>query len=186
MRRDIFTPANILTMLRIGAAPFLVVLLYFPSKVVCAIAMFLFGLASVTDMLDGMIARRSGSVTALGKFLDPLADKILIGTTLIMLVNLGWVPAWIVVVIISRELIVTGLRAIAAEQGKVIAADKFGKMKTVVQSMSLGPLLLHYPVMGFDPVPLGMFLMYIALGLTVYSGGNYLLNFYRDVLVEEA
>ncbi|XPV77978.1 MAG: CDP-diacylglycerol--glycerol-3-phosphate 3-phosphatidyltransferase [Desulfovibrio sp.] len=179
-----FTPANTLTMLRIGAVPFLVLLLYFPSKVVCLVAFFLFGLASVTDMLDGMIARRSGSVTALGKFLDPLADKLLICSVLIMLVHLEWIPTWLVIVIVSRELIVTGLRAIAAEQGKVIAADKLGKMKTVVQSMALGPLLLHYPVFGIDPVPLGMFLLYIALGLTVYSGGNYLYNFYNDVLAE--
>jgi CDP-diacylglycerol--glycerol-3-phosphate 3-phosphatidyltransferase len=98
---------------------------------------------------------------------------------LIMLTDLNWLPAWIAIVIISREIIVTGLRAIAADQGKVIAADMLGKSKTLTQMFALGPLILHYPWFGFDPVPLGTVILYVALALTILSGANYLRNFYK-------
>jgi CDP-diacylglycerol--glycerol-3-phosphate 3-phosphatidyltransferase len=102
-----------------------------------------------------------------------------------MLVELGWVSAWIVVVIICREIAVTGMRGVAADKGVVIAADRYGKMKTIAQSLALVPLLAHYPVLGFDPVPLGMAVLYLALALTVFSGGNYLYNFYKNWLQTE-
>ncbi len=176
----LFTLANKITLLRISVVPLIVVLLYFPAPVTCLIAMCAFVLASLSDMLDGHIARRSNTVTSFGKFLDPLADKLLISSVLIMLSSLGWVAAWIVILIICRELMVTGLRAIAADEGVVIAADAFGKLKTVLQMLALIPLILHYPWFGFDPNPMGHFLLYIALFLTVFSGGNYLYAFYRS------
>ena len=180
-----FNLANKLTMLRILAAPVMVVLLYFPNRVSCFIAVLVFAAACVTDMVDGLVARRGNMVTNFGKFLDPLADKLLIGSVLIMLVKLGWAPAWVVVVIIGRELAVTGLRAMAADQGMVMAADTFGKIKTMLQIASLVPLVLHYPVAGFDPAPLGMWLLYAALAVTVFSGANYVFNFYKNWLYEE-
>jgi CDP-diacylglycerol--glycerol-3-phosphate 3-phosphatidyltransferase len=118
----------------------------------------------------------------MGKFLDPLADKLLVASALIMLVKLGWVEAWISITIVSREILVTGLRAIAADQGLVIAADKYGKLKTIVQTVALCPLILHYKWWGFDPNLLGQVLIYLALILTLFSGVNYLRNFYRKVL----
>ncbi len=185
----ILNVANMLTLARVFAVPVIVVLLsieHTQKTVVAAyVASALFVLASLTDMADGYIARRQNLITNLGKFLDPLADKLLIGSVLIMLVELTWVPAWIVVVIICRELAVTGMRGVAADKGIVIAADRFGKLKTIVQSMALAPLVAHYPILGFDPHPPGMILLYLALALTVFSGGNYLYNFYKNWLQVE-
>ena len=183
--KNILNLANYLTVSRIFAVPMIVVLLYFPSKATTILATVLFMLASLTDLLDGLVARRSGRVTTLGKFLDPLADKVLICSVLIMLVQLGWVPAWIAIVILCRELAVTGMRAVAAEKGDVIAADRFGKLKTVLQSFALVPLLLHYPYFGLNVEGIGMGILYAALVLTVFSGGNYLYGFYRNWLVGE-
>ncbi len=170
---------NLLTLARIGVVPILVLMLYFPGPGMCLAAMLVFIAASVTDIVDGLLARRMGLVTNIGKFLDPLADKLLIGSMLIMLVHLGWVEAWVAVLIIGREMAVTGLRAVASDAGVVIAADKFGKLKTIIQTMALCPLILHFPIDGIDPTPLGDMLIYVALGLTVGSGANYMYTFYR-------
>ncbi len=170
---------NKITLSRILAVPVIVALLYYESRMTCLLATIGFMLASATDMLDGHIARRSGMITSFGKFLDPLADKVLISSVLIILVKLGWVNAWIAIVIICRDLVITGLRAIAVDEGMVMAADTFGKWKTIMQMMALVPIMLHYPWLGFNPAPLGQFLLYIALALTVFSGGNYFYTFYR-------
>ncbi len=174
-----FNIANILTFSRIGVVPLIVLILYFPGKISCFFALLLFIVACITDYMDGVVARKYNLVTNMGKFMDPIADKILIAAVLIMLTHLHWVPAWIPIVVISREIIVTGLRAIAADQGKVIAADVLGKAKTLTQMFALGPLLLHYPWFGFDPTPLGTWILYLALVLTIVSGMNYLRNFYK-------
>ena len=123
--------ANRITLLRIGAVLPIVVLMHFPRPLLCWIAAVLFVLASLSDFLDGYIARREGMVTTFGKFLDPLADKLLICSVLVQMVALGWVPAWVTILVIVRELAVTGLRAVAADHGVVIAADRYGKWKTV-------------------------------------------------------
>ncbi len=183
---NMFNLATKITFLRILAAPILVLMLYFPNRLTCLAAMIVFILAAVTDMLDGIIARRRKEVSAFGKFLDPLADKILICSVLVMLVWLrnpdgtAWVPAWVTIVIICREMIVTGLRAMAADQGIVIAADRYGKIKTILQIIALCPLLLHYTWLGLDPRLFGTILLYVALLMTVFSGGNYLYTFFRD------
>ncbi|EPR42221.1 CDP-diacylglycerol/glycerol-3-phosphate 3-phosphatidyltransferase [Desulfovibrio sp. X2] len=173
-----FNLANKLTLLRIAAVPLLVFLLYFPNRVTCWIALVIFIAAALTDMVDGMVARRQALVSNLGKFLDPLADKLLICSVLVMLVMLSWAPAWVAVLIIARELMVTGLRAMAADKGLVIAADRYGKLKTILQIVALCPLILHFPLGSLDPRPIGEVLLYIALALTVYSGWNYMRSFY--------
>ena len=129
-----------------------------------------------------MVARRRNLVTTLGKFLDPLADKLLITSLLVMLTRLGWVEAWVAVIIIGREISVTGLRAVAADHGVIIAADKFGKLKTILQMLALCPLVLHYPWYGLDPNPLGNVLLYLALVLTLVSGVNYFYGFGKKVM----
>jgi len=177
----LFNSANNLTLARIGVVPLLVVMLSYPGRIMCLAAMLVFIAAAVTDIFDGYIARRFNLVTTLGKFLDPLADKLLVASTLIMLAGQGFIPAWVAVVIISREIAVTGLRAVAADMGVVIAADAFGKLKTVLQAVALCPLILHFPWYGLDPQPLGTVLLYVALVLTVGSGINYFLNFYGVV-----
>jgi CDP-diacylglycerol--glycerol-3-phosphate 3-phosphatidyltransferase len=174
-----FNLANSLTLGRVLTVPVIVLLMYFPNPFTAFLAAVLFFIASVTDVMDGIVARRQNQVTNLGKFLDPLADKLLIGSVLIMLVELGWVPAWITIIIICRELAVTGLRAIAMEKGLVLAADKFGKMKTVCQSFALGPLLLNYQYFGVDWHRVGTYILYVALFLTVFSGANYMYNLYK-------
>ncbi len=178
--------ANQVTLARILAIPVLILLLYFPSKPVNAVAMIVFILVALTDLADGFIARRWHMVSNLGKFLDPLADKLLISSVLIMLVFHGWVQAWMAIVIIARELTVTGLRAIAADQGHVLAADSFGKLKAVIQVVALCPLILHYAWWGFDPRPLGAGLLAIALILTVFSGAKYVIHFFRQVNRDDA
>ena len=184
MKRLLNLP-NKITLSRILMVPVIVVLLYFQNEYTCLLACICFILASATDLVDGHIARRSNMVTSFGKFLDPLADKVLISSVLIMLVALTWVQAWVAIVIICRELIITGLRAIAADEGVVIAADKFGKWKTILQMVALVPLILHYKWFGLDPVPLGQFLLYIAVALTVFSGGKYLYTFHGHWLGQQ-
>jgi len=189
MNKEIFNLPNCLTMARVLAAPIVVFLLYlemwFQFRLGAYFAFAVYFLACMTDYFDGKIAREQNIITNLGKFLDPLADKLLIGSILIMLVRLGpdWkVPAWVVIIIICREIAVTGMRAVAAEMGEVIAADRYGKAKTLVQSLSVGFLVFHYPFFGWDPRPLGQGLLWLALALTVFSGGNYLYNFYKKWL----
>ena len=128
----------------------------------------IFIIASLTDAADGYIARKRGIVTNLGKFIDPLADKIMVVAVLVALVDLHRVPAWMVVVIIAREFIVTGLRMIAASEGVVIAASKGGKLKTV--SQIIGIILLIFNIPG------GLTVMWIAMALTIWSGGDYLVK----------
>ncbi|NLY40287.1 MAG: CDP-diacylglycerol--glycerol-3-phosphate 3-phosphatidyltransferase [Desulfovibrionales bacterium] len=170
---------NVLTLLRIVAVPFIIALLTFPGKATCFLATLFFVLAVLTDLADGFIARKFNQVTNLGKFLDPIADKVLIASVLIMLVELNWISAWIAIVIIVRELLVTGLRAIAANKGEVIAADNYGKLKTIIQSIALIPLIYHYPFLGLDVHQIGQSLLLVAVVLTIYSGWNYLRTFYK-------
>lgn len=172
--------ANKITLLRMFMAPVVVVLLYYQGPVVCLVAAGAFIFASLTDWVDGYIARRENMVTSFGKFLDPLADKVLICSVLIMFVELNWVPAWITVVMVCRELIVTGLRAMAIDEGIVLAADRYGKAKTILQILAIVPLLVHYPLLGFDVQYIGKILLYIALVLAVFSGANYLYDFYKN------
>jgi len=135
---------NILTLTRIAAAPIVVVLLMFESKEHSFWAAVVFSLAAITDWLDGYLARKWQVVTVLGKFLDPLADKLIVMGGLIMLIPLDRVPAWAVFVILAREMIVTGLRSIASSEGIVIAASELGKYKTIFQMVAIIGLLLHY------------------------------------------
>ncbi len=177
-----FNRANQVTLLRIFAVPFIVLLLYFPNRLTCFVATIIFILASFTDFLDGFLARRYNLTSNLGKFLDPLADKLLIMSALVMLSYLRWVPAWVSIVIIGREILVTGLRGIAAEKGIVISADKYGKLKTVFQIIAICPLIFHYPIKGFYISMWGMILLYIALILTLFSGINYMNKFLKEIV----
>jgi CDP-diacylglycerol--glycerol-3-phosphate 3-phosphatidyltransferase len=172
---------NQLTISRILAVPLIMALVAHGHEISCLLAAAVFGIAAFTDIIDGYLARKSNLVTSLGKFLDPLADKVLVCAVLVMLVEQGRVPAWAVVVIICRDLMVTGLRAIAADEGIVIAADRYGKLKTVLQMIALGPLIIHYPWLGIPFNFIGMIVLYLALLLTVYSGYNYFQTFFSDL-----
>jgi CDP-diacylglycerol--glycerol-3-phosphate 3-phosphatidyltransferase len=166
---------NVLTLSRLAAIPPLMVLLVvrFPGHDQLAAALFI--VVSLTDTLDGEIARRRGTVSDLGKFLDPLADKLFVLSVLIVLVQEGLVAAWVVVVIFSRELIITLLRSVAATQGRVIAAAPLGKTKTVMQMFAVALLILQrpYPVV----VPLADLAIAVAIVFTIWSGLDYLWRF---------
>ena len=131
--KSIFNLPNSLTLFRVACIPVLVILLFFPNKLTSFLAALVFALASISDLLDGFLARRRQLVTTFGKFLDPLADKLIVSAALIMLIPLDRAPAWMVVVIVGRELAITGLRSMAVSEGKVISADELGKKKMVTR-----------------------------------------------------
>ncbi len=172
--------ANRITLMRIGAVVPILILLHFPCVWTCWAAMFIFLAAAISDFLDGYIARREKQVTNFGKFLDPLADKLLICSILIEMVGLSWVPAWVAIIIIMRELAVTGLRAVAADKGIIMAADRYGKWKTIMQIVAVVPLIIHFEFLGIPFHLLGTIFLYVALVLTIFSGVNYFMLFYRD------
>jgi len=182
---------NILTMTRIAAIPLLAVLLTSPSRPAGFWATIVFSLASATDWLDGYLARRMGIVTIFGKFLDPIADKLIVMAALIMILPFGRVPAWMVLVILGREIIITGLRGIASSEGIVIQASDLGKFKTIFQLVAIIGLLLHYDynwlfgiehqLVHVNMHNVGMFFLWIATLLTVWSGVDYLARFIRII-----
>ena len=142
------------------------------------LAAIVFSSASLTDLLDGMLARRRGLVSTLGKFLDPLADKLLVSAALIMLIPHGRVPAWIAFVIIGREIAVTGLRAILSEEDVLMSASKLGKYKTGFQIAAIIPLLIHYSYFNIDFHLVGTVFLWIALIFTIWSGTKYFMRFW--------
>ncbi|MGC9325191.1 MAG: CDP-diacylglycerol--glycerol-3-phosphate 3-phosphatidyltransferase [Desulfomonilia bacterium] len=174
--------ANALTISRIGVVPVIVVLLLWDGRITSLIAAILFIAATITDVLDGYFARKYDIVSDLGKLLDPLADKLLIVSVLIMLIPMGRVPAWIAVVIIGREIAVTGLRSIATEKHIVIAANWIGKYKTAFQCAAIIPLLIHYPILGVEFHRAGEFFLWIALFFTLWSGFDYLYGYLKQVV----
>ena len=176
-----FSNPNVLTMYRVFAIPGLVVLLLFPNRFTTFFAALIFSIASITDALDGFFARRLGLESSFGKVMDPVADKRVVSSGFNMMTSLGWVPAWIVCIIIGREMAVTGLRNLMAEGRQDVSASNLGKYKTGFQIAAIIPLLIHYPYLGIDFHVIGMFFLWCALLLTVWSGADYFLRF-RDVL----
>ncbi|MBC7962911.1 MAG: CDP-diacylglycerol--glycerol-3-phosphate 3-phosphatidyltransferase [Steroidobacteraceae bacterium] len=182
---------NILTMMRIAAIPLLAALLLSPSKESGFWAAVVFALASITDWLDGYLARRMGIVTVFGKFLDPIADKMIVMAAMVMILPFDRVPAWMVLVILGREIIITGLRGIASSEGIVIQASDLGKFKTIFQIVAILGLVLHYdynwffgiahPLLTVNMHNVGMFYLWIATGLTIWSGVDYLARFIKVI-----
>jgi CDP-diacylglycerol---glycerol-3-phosphate 3-phosphatidyltransferase len=170
---------NVLTLLRILAVPVIVVALLDETPNGDVIAAAVFSVAAITDGLDGYIARRRSQVTTFGKLMDPLADKLLVVAALIALVSLDRLAAWVAMVIIARELAVTGLRSLAAERGVVISASWLGKVKTALQVGAIVALII------WDPTPLWVdLLVYAAVAATVISGVDYFVRL-REHMVDE-
>ncbi|MCR4287082.1 MAG: CDP-diacylglycerol--glycerol-3-phosphate 3-phosphatidyltransferase [Deltaproteobacteria bacterium] len=179
MRPGLLNLPNAISLVRLAAAPVLIVILMRADRTYSVIAAALFIVVSLTDLLDGYAARKLDVVTTTGKFLDPLADKLLVSTAFIMLIPLGRVPAWAVALIIGREIAVTGLRAIAVDSGVVIDASALGKYKTVLQMVCLVPLIIHYRFFGLDFHTIGIILFAAALIATLWSGFDYFVRFFR-------
>ncbi|MGE8204010.1 CDP-diacylglycerol--glycerol-3-phosphate 3-phosphatidyltransferase [Heyndrickxia sp. NPDC080065] len=178
---------NKITVLRVCLIPIFVIIMVAPFNwgsielmnaqmpVTHFVAAIIYILASVTDWIDGHYARKHNLVTNLGKFLDPLADKLLVSAAFIILVELGTAPSWIIIIIISREFAVTGLRAIlAASEGEVVAAAMPGKIKMWTQTIAIVLMLLHNFPFGEDGFPLANIALWISLFFTIWSGWDYL------------
>ncbi len=172
---------NTLTLFRVAVIPVIVVLMMFPNRFCTFMSAILYSLAAITDYLDGYLARKWGRISSFGKIMDPVADKLLVSSTFIMLTALDWIPAWVACVIIGREIAVTGLRNIISEVGEDVSASMLGKYKTGFQIAAQIPLLIHFPYFGVDFHAIGMFFLWGALVMTVWSGGDYFFRFRRHL-----
>ena len=180
LKRFLRNPNN-LTFFRIISVPVIVLLMIYPNRLFTAIAALLFSAAAITDYLDGYLARQHGLETTLGKVMDPVADKLLVSSAFIMITSHGWIPAWMVCIIVGRELAVTGLRNIVAGEGQDVSASWLGKYKTGFQIAAIIPLLFHYPYFGVNLHAIGYFFLIGALVFTIWSGADYFFR-YRKLL----
>lgn len=172
---------NSLTVVRIALVPVMVwMLLDEPSPQLAQISVAVFVAAMITDIVDGWLARKWDLVTPVGAYLDPLADKLMTITVLVMLIPLGRAPAWIVSVLLCREVAITGLRSIASQEGLVLAASSLGKLKTVYLGTSIGFLLWHHEIFGCDTHSAGIVLLWIATACSLLSGLHYFREFVKN------
>ncbi|MFH2008308.1 MAG: CDP-diacylglycerol--glycerol-3-phosphate 3-phosphatidyltransferase [bacterium] len=179
IREEFTNLPNLISLARIASIPFVLALIDDSDPLRSLWACLLFLVASVSDALDGFLARSRNMITVVGKFLDPLADKLLVMAVLVYMVRIGRVPDWIAVLLIGREIAITGLRGIAISEGLVIAASPFGKNKTVFQLIGISFLILHFPypllftklVIDFHSV--GLTVIYVSLVFSLFSALQY-------------
>lgn len=180
-RQHLTNLPNLLTFLRIATIPVIMVLLSPPAvSQSMNLAFCLFLIASITDYLDGILARRRNLVTSFGKLLDPLADKLLTSAVMIMLIPLGKIQAWLVFLIIGRDITITGLRSVAATQGLIINASRMGKNKMLSQTIGLTFLLLSIPAIQNALDTIGMTFLWVSVVLSYWSARDYLVHFFRQ------
>jgi CDP-diacylglycerol--glycerol-3-phosphate 3-phosphatidyltransferase len=175
---------NSITALRAAVVPVLLLYPVFPGESGSTVMAWIFIVAAISDLVDGWLARRGQQVTHIGVLLDPLADKLVVSTALIVLLAMGRIPtwaAWMVVTIVGRELAVTGLRGLASAGGQIVAASGLGKIKTVAQNIAVGALLFHFPTLGLDAHAVGMVFLFIATALTIASGYRYFADYFRGL-----
>lgn len=173
---------NTITVVRVGVVPILLLLPWFSNRAGSCVIGWCFTIAAFSDLLDGWLARRGQQVTRIGKLLDPLADKLIVSTALIVLVAIARIPvwaAWMAVVIVGRELAVTGLRGLASSQGQVMAASGYGKLKTFAQNVAIGAMIFHFPTLVFSFHHIGLALLALATLLTLWSGYAYFADYFR-------
>jgi CDP-diacylglycerol--glycerol-3-phosphate 3-phosphatidyltransferase len=189
LRREFTNLPNLVTMGRVLIVPFVLIFIDNFSPARSFIASLLYLVAAVGDGLDGYLARSRGQVSTLGKFLDPLADKLVVTAVLVFMVALGRVPAWVTVVLIARDLAINGLRSIASSQGLVIAASDGGKIKTALQLVAIMMLLIHfrYPIIGTSIEPIdyhrvGLAVLYLSMAVSLLSGAQYMRDFFAAAL----
>jgi CDP-diacylglycerol--glycerol-3-phosphate 3-phosphatidyltransferase len=188
LRREFTNLPNLVTMGRVLLTPFVLFFIDNFNPLRSFIASLLYLGAAAGDALDGYLARSRGQVSTLGKFLDPLADKLIVTAVLVYMVELGRVKAWIVVVLIARDLAVNGLRSIASAQGLVIAASDSGKIKTALQLVAIMMLLIYfrYPVLGTNIIlqyeRVGTIVLYLSMVVSLFSGAQYMRDFFAVAL----
>ncbi len=175
---------NYLTLLRIISIPFILFPLQSGRPSSSLWAALIFSVSFLTDWLDGFIARKKNLVTKFGKIFDPLADKLLIGGSLIILIGLDWVAPWIGILLIGREIAITWLRSTLAGKGVIMASSYWGKYKTFFQAIALIPLMIHYTYWSIDFQFWGKIILWIALILTLWSGVLYFIKYY-PILMEK-
>jgi CDP-diacylglycerol--glycerol-3-phosphate 3-phosphatidyltransferase len=181
-REQIMTLPNGVTIIRVVAIPFILFMLFYSGRGYQFITALLFLAAAITDTLDGYLARRRGMVTTLGKFLDPLADKLLVVTALIALIPARGIPIWMVIVIVGREIAITGLRGIAVSQDIIISASTWGKYKTFFEGASIFFFILNGGLVSFNFYWVGIGLLWVALFLAVLSGIDYFQKFLKSII----
>lgn len=181
-REDLFNLPNLLSLLRIGSIPFLLIMLYQPGRAFAWAAGALFFVAGLTDLFDGILARRLKKVTMIGQFLDPVSDKLLIASLMIVLTDIGRAAAWMTVVIICREIAVTGMRALASSQGFTVPSDYLGKLKTTVQMLAVFLLILPETIGAAEMHVWGLYVLWVAVVLTAWSGLSYFVQFKRSLV----
>ena len=173
---------NQLTLARMVIVPLLLYLIVLREPIYNVVGFGLFALAGLTDYLDGVLARSRDEVSPLGKLLDPIADKMLVSSSLIMLVYIGIADVVPTIVILMRDFAVSGLRQVAAVEGVVIEAEQGGKLKTMVQMLAIGFMLLHHnPVIGYE-LEIGRVLLWASMVLTLSSGFNYFQQYFKKVV----
>jgi CDP-diacylglycerol--glycerol-3-phosphate 3-phosphatidyltransferase len=183
-KREIINLPNTITLVRLGILPVLFFLLLSPDQTWSLVIAVLFIIISFTDLLDGYVARRYQIVTTMGKFLDPIADKLVINTAMVLMIPIGRIPAWVVAIIIIRDFFVDGIRTIATSEGVVIQASWLGKQKTLCQVFAVSALMIHYPFLGADAHAVGTVLLFLALIMTIYSGMDYFTKFLKLVILK--
>lgn len=183
--RRIINLPNTITMVRLCIIPILFFLLLSPDQTWSLVIAILFIAAALTDLLDGYVARRYEIVTTMGKFLDPIADKLVINTAMVLMIPIGRIAAWVVAIIIIRDFFVDGIRTIAQSEGVIIQASWLGKQKTLCQVFAVSALMIHYPFMGADAHTVGTVLLFLALVLSLHSGLDYFIKFLKIILREE-
>lgn len=171
---------NLMTIGRILLIPFLILFLYFDRQSTNIVSCIIFIIASVTDFVDGYVARKYNIVTDLGKIIDPAADKILVASALVVLVDLGRVSAIVVIILLARDFAVGALRDLSASRGKIIAAGRSGKLKTLFQMLAVGFLIYKGKLLWIDTFFVGTILIYIAVILSVYSGIEYFIKYFKS------
>ncbi|MFQ5455681.1 MAG: CDP-diacylglycerol--glycerol-3-phosphate 3-phosphatidyltransferase [Nitrospirota bacterium] len=184
-KQSFFNIPNLLTLIRILLIPIFIILFNNPTSIRSILSAIIFLIASLTDLLDGYIARQRDQITRIGRLMDPVADKLLISSALIILVGFGRVQSWIAILIIGRELFITGLRAIASSEGIIISAESTGKYKLILQITAIIFLILDYRWSFFDFLVFGKLLLLISIVLSVISGYQYLTNFWKGVKIGE-
>lgn len=183
LRNNAFWNApNTITVIRMVFVPIVMALLAEGTPGYCLLAMVLFVVAAISDLVDGYLARKHHLESIIGAFLDPLADKLLVIGVMIMLIPLGRLPAWMVSLFVLRDITITALRGIAASEGMIIAASRWGKYKTTYENVALSFLIFHYPLMGVRIHEIGLMLIYVGLVLALGSGLHYLVQFFRSAI----